>query len=53
MVMTTDAQSGPGGEEAILGARLPALPDEVASYCKRWRVLEMALFGSVRTVYAA
>ena len=47
MVMTSDAQSGTGGEEAILGTRVPALPDEVAGYCKRWHVLEMALFGSV------
>ena len=37
----------PGGETAIPGTRIPALPDEVAAYCKRWGVLEMAQSGSV------
>lgn len=47
MAMTSDSESGAGSEVAILGTRIPALPDEVAEYCKRWRILEMALFGSV------
>ena len=47
MAMTPDAVFEPGRETAILGTRIPALPDEVAAYCKRWRILELALFGSV------
>lgn len=35
------------GAQAILGTRIPALPDEVAQFCRRWRVRQMALFGSV------
>ena len=47
MATTSEAWSGPGGEAGMLGTRIPALPDEVAAYCERWHVLEMALFGSV------
>ncbi len=47
MATTSEARTGPGTEAAILGTRIPALPEEVAAFCKRWRVLEMALFGSV------
>ena len=47
MVTIADARSGTGGEGTILGTRIPVLPDEVAGYCKRWRILEMSLFGSV------
>lgn len=47
MATTSEAHSGAGSEVAILGTRIPALPDEVAGYCKRWSILEMALFGSV------
>ena len=47
MAMTSDAQSGTDEEAAFLGTRIPALSDGLAGYCKRWRILEMALFGSV------
>ncbi|MDE0006170.1 MAG: nucleotidyltransferase family protein [Rhodospirillaceae bacterium] len=47
MATTLDARSGAGSEAAILGTRIPALPDEIAEYCKRWSIMEMALFGSV------
>ena len=47
MAITPRARFGRASEAAILGTRIPALPDEVAAFCKRWRVLEMALFGSV------
>ena len=47
MAMTSDARLESSSETAILGNRIPALPDEVAAYCERWRVMEMALFGSV------
>ena len=47
MATISDARLESGSETAILGTRIPALPDEVAANCERWRILEMALFGSV------
>lgn len=47
MAVTPEAQFERGSEAAILGTRIPALPEEVAGYCERWRIAEMALFGSV------
>lgn len=47
MAVTSDAPAEAGGAAAILGTRLPALPEEVANWCERWGVCEIALFGSV------
>ena len=47
MAITPDARLEPGGEAAILGTRITALPHEVTAFCKHWRVQGIALFGSV------
>ena len=31
----------------IVTERLGVSPDELGSYCRRWRIVEMSLFGSV------
>ena len=37
----------PSGNEARLSSRIAAPPEAVAAFCRRWRISEMALFGSV------
>ena len=38
---------GKAGREARLTPRIGAAPAEIAAFCERWRIAELALFGSV------
>ena len=37
----------PLGVEGRASARIAATPEAVAAFCRRWRISELALFGSV------
>ncbi len=47
MAETPDAVIPSSSANALVGARIPALPEEIAAFCERWSVDELALFGSV------
>ena len=47
MARTSDALFGPDGAQAVLGTRIPAAPDVIMNFCQRWRIDELALFGSM------
>ncbi len=35
------------GDSARMFRRLAATPDDIAAFCRRWRLAELSLFGSV------
>ena len=45
MAETPDAVIRSSGANALIGTRIPALPEETAAFCERWSVDELALFG--------
>ena len=47
MVRTLGAVIRSSDAKALVGTRIPALPEEIAAFCERWSVDELALFGSV------
>ena len=47
MAETSDSLIRSSGAKTLLGTRIPALPEEIAAFCERWRIDELALFGSV------
>lgn len=47
MAETQDAMIRSSGAKALVGTRIPALPEEITAFCQRWSVDELALFGSV------
>ena len=47
MAETPDAVTPSSGAKALVGTRIAALPEAIAAFCERWRVDELALFGSV------
>jgi len=47
MAGTSDTQSRSSSAKTLMGTRIPALPEEIAGFCQRWRIDELAVFGSV------
>ncbi|MEO0408707.1 MAG: nucleotidyltransferase family protein [Cyanobacteria bacterium P01_A01_bin.135] len=33
--------------QALVGDRIQASPEQIADFCQRWKIVELALFGSV------
>lgn len=47
MAQPPDAVFRSSGAKSLVGTRIIALPEEIAAFCERWSVDELALFGSV------
>ncbi len=47
MAQPTKATIGPGTNEVRDLRRIAASPNNIADFCRRWQIIELALFGSV------
>ncbi len=47
MAETPDVVISSSSAKAIVDTRIAALPEDIAAFCERWSIDELALFGSV------